>query len=134
MRQLFERLEDASTGNLLPKGFHCPIPLDRLREAEATAAILGDDVWKKMPCACGQEGRQDGPQVLPTPTDPQQALLASTWRPSLSVTGASGLPSLADAGNVLRPRTAFKLSLRLPPLIDLATAGNELHAVLELEP
>ncbi len=46
MRQLFDRLEDAGTGNLLPESFHCPIPADRLREAEATAHILGDDVWK----------------------------------------------------------------------------------------
>ena len=130
MRQLFDRLEDASNGNLLPKGFHCPIPADRLREAEATAHILGDDVWKKIPWACGQDGRQ----VLPTTADPKEALLNSTWRPSLSVTGAAGLPAIADAGNVLRPRTAFKLSLRLPPLLDAAKAVAELKALLEFDP
>ncbi|TDV13877.1 M20 family metallopeptidase [Paraburkholderia caballeronis] len=130
MRQLFERLEDASSGNLLPKGFHCPIPSQRLREAEATAQILGDSVWKSMPWACGQEGRP----VLPTTTDPQQALLNSTWRPSLSVTGAAGLPALENAGNVLRPRTAFKLSLRLPPLVDAAKAVADLKALLEVDP
>ncbi|OAJ65445.1 M20 family metallopeptidase [Paraburkholderia ginsengiterrae] len=130
MRQLFDRLEDAANGTLLPKGFHCPIPADRLREAEATAQILGDDVWKKLPWACGQDGRQ----VLPTTTDPQEALLNSTWRPSLSVTGAAGLPALADAGNVLRPRTAFKLSLRLPPLIEAEKAVAELKALLEFDP
>src|SRR5258707_13139337 len=121
MRQLCKRFEAAWTGNLLPKGFHWSIPPQRLRETGATAHILGEDVWKKMPWACGQDGRQ----VLPTTADPQEALLNSTWRPSLSVTGASGLPSLADAGNVLRPRTAFKLSLRLPPLIDAAKAVAE---------
>ena len=130
MRQLFERLEDASSGNLLPKGFHCPIPPQRLREAEATAHILGADVWKTMPWACGQDGRQ----VLPTTADPKEALLNSTWRLSLSVTGAEGLPSLADAGNVLRPRTAFKLSLRLPPLVDAAQAVAELKTLLEFDP
>ncbi|SAL13559.1 M20 family metallopeptidase [Caballeronia telluris] len=130
MRQLFERLEDAGTGNLLPKGFHCPIPLQRLREAEATAHILGDDVWKKLPWSCGQ----DGGQVLPTTTDPQEALLNSTWRPSLTVTGAAGLPPLADAANVLAPRTAFKLSLRLPPLVEATQALAELKALLEFEP
>lgn len=130
MRQLFERLEDAGTGNLLPKGFHCPIPLQRLREAEATAHILGDDVWKKLPWSCGQ----DGGSVLPTTTNPQEALLNSTWRPSLTVTGASGLPPLADAGNVLAPRTAFKLSLRLPPLVEATQAVAELKALLEFDP
>ncbi|MBB5397973.1 acetylornithine deacetylase/succinyl-diaminopimelate desuccinylase-like protein [Paraburkholderia sp. JPY162] len=130
MRQLFDRLEDSANGTLLPKGFHCPVPADRLREAEAAARILGDDVWKKMPWACGQDGRQ----VLPTTTDPQEALLNSTWRPSLSVTGAAGLPALADAGNVLRPRTAFKLSLRLPPTIEAEKAVAELKALLEFDP
>jgi len=130
MRQMFERLEDAADGTLLPKGFHCPVPLDRLDEAEATAKILGDDVWKKLPWACGQ----DGGSVLPTTTDPKEALLNSTWRPSLSVTGAAGLPSLADAGNVLRPRTAFKLSLRLPPLVDAENAVQQLKSLLEFDP
>ncbi|MGF6299693.1 acetylornithine deacetylase/succinyl-diaminopimelate desuccinylase-like protein [Paraburkholderia sp. WC7.3d] len=130
MRQLFDRLEDSANGSLLPKGFHCPVPADRLREAEAAAKILGDDVWKKMPWACGQDGRQ----VLPTTTDPREALLNSTWRPSLSVTGAAGLPALADAGNVLRPRTAFKLSLRLPPTIEADKAVAELKALLEFDP
>ena len=130
MRQVFERLEDSATGNLLPPGFHCAIPAKRLSEAQVTAQILGDDVWKKMPWACGQDG---GP-VLPVTTDATQALLNSTWRPALSVTGAAGLPSLENAGNVLRPRTAFKLSLRLPPLVDAVKALDELKSLLELDP
>ncbi len=130
MRQLFERLEDARTGTLLPEGFHIPIPSKRLAEAEVTAKILGENVWKSMPWACGLDGRR----VLPTTTDPQQALLDSTWRPSLSVTGAAGLPGLENAGNVLRPRTAFKLSLRLPPLLDAARAVADLKALLEVDP
>jgi acetylornithine deacetylase/succinyl-diaminopimelate desuccinylase-like protein len=130
LRRVLERLEDSTTGNLLPPGFHCAIPAKRLSEAEATAAILGDDVWKKLPWACGQDG---GP-VLPVTTDTTEALLNSTWRPALSVTGAAGLPSLENAGNVLRPRTAFKLSLRLPPLVDALTAQQELKSLLELDP
>ncbi|CAB3667875.1 M20 family metallopeptidase [Trinickia soli] len=130
MRQLFERLEDATTGNLLPAAFHCEIPASRLTEARATAGILGDGVWKTSPWACGQDGKP----VLPVTTDPYEALLNSTWRPSLSVTGAEGLPALASAGNVLRPRTAFKLSLRLPALVDAARAVADLKALLELDP
>ena len=130
MRQLFERLEDAKTGNLLPEGFHCAIPPSRISEAEATARILGDDVWRPAPWACGQDGKP----VLPTTTDPREALLNATWRPSLSVVGAQGLPAFAQAGNVLRPRTAFKLSLRLPPLVDAARAVQDLKALLEFDP
>ena len=60
-----------------------------------------------------------------------QALINRTWTPTLSVTGAEGFPALQDAGNVLRPYTAFKLSLRLPPLVDAAQAVQELKALLE---
>jgi acetylornithine deacetylase/succinyl-diaminopimelate desuccinylase-like protein len=70
-------------------------------------------------------------QALPTTTDPLQALINRTWIPTLSVTGAEGFPALQDAGNVLRPYTAFKLSLRLPPLVDADRAVQELKTLLE---
>jgi acetylornithine deacetylase/succinyl-diaminopimelate desuccinylase-like protein len=69
--------------------------------------------------------------MLPITTDPLQALLNRTWLPTLSVTGAEGLPDLQNAGNVLRPYTAFKLSLRLPPLVDAAQAVADLKTLLE---
>jgi hypothetical protein len=69
--------------------------------------------------------RRSTQSALPTTTDPVQALLNRTWLPTLSVTGAEGFPALKDAGNVLRPYTAFKLSLRLPPLVDAATQSQD---------
>jgi acetylornithine deacetylase/succinyl-diaminopimelate desuccinylase-like protein len=130
MRQVLDRLEDSSTGRLLPQSFHCEVPADRWAQAQATAAILGDELHKRFPWAhydCGGATAF----TLPTTTDPLQALLRRTWAPTLSVTGADGLPDLANAGNVLRPYTAFKLSLRLPPLVDAATAVQQLKALLE---
>ena len=130
MRQVLDRLEDSKTGRLLPQSFHCDIPAERAAQAAVTAAILGDEVHKRFPWAhydC------DGSSAfaLPTTTDPVQGLLNRTWKPTLSVTGAEGLPALQDAGNVLRPYTAFKLSLRLPPLVDAGQAVRELKALLE---
>src|SRR5688500_18540568 len=130
MRQVLDRLEDSATGRLLPASFHCEVPADRLAQARATAAILGDEIYKRFPWAhydCGGSTTF----ALPTTTDPVQALINRTWTPTLSVTGAEGFPSLQDAGNVLRPYTAFKLSLRLPPLVDAAQAVQELKALLE---
>ncbi|MBC7601492.1 MAG: M20 family metallopeptidase [Ramlibacter sp.] len=130
MRQVLDRLEDSKSGRLLPASFHCEVPGDRLAQAKATAAILGDEVYKRFPWAhydCGGSTAF----ALPTTTDPVQALLNRTWSPTLSVTGAEGFPALQDAGNVLRPYTAFKLSLRLPPLIDAGQAVQELKALLE---
>jgi acetylornithine deacetylase/succinyl-diaminopimelate desuccinylase-like protein len=130
MRQVLDRLEDSATGRLLPASFHCEVPADRLAQAQATAAILGEEVYKRFPWAhydC------DGATAfaLPTTTDPLQALLNRTWTPTLSVTGAEGFPDFKNAGNVLRPYTAFKISLRLPPLVDAGTAVKELKALLE---
>ena len=130
MRQLFDRLEDSASGELLPRTFHCEIPAQRLEQARATADILGAEVYRRFPWAhhdCGGATLF----ALPTTTDPVEALLRRTWRPTLSVTGADGFPALASAGNVLRPYSAFKLSLRLPPLVDAGQAVQRLKALLE---
>ncbi len=130
LRHVLDRLEDSATGRLLPQSLHCAIPADRIEQTRAAAAILGDEVWKRYPWACGA----DGLFTLPTSDDPTEALLSRTWRPTLSVTGAEGFPSVANAGNVLRPYSAFKLSLRLPPLLDAAQAVQELKTLLEVDP
>ena len=127
LRQVLDRLEDSKTGELLPESFHCQVPAARLVQAKATAAILQDEVYKRFPWACGA----DGALTLPTTTDPTQALINRTWRPTLSVTGVEGFPELGSAGNVLRPYTAFKLSLRLPPLVDGNEASLKLKQLLE---
>ena len=130
MRQVLDRLEDSATGRLLPEIFHCEVPADRQAQARATAAILGDEVYKRFPWA-HYDCAGATAFALPTTTDPVQALLKRTWSPTLSVTGAEGFPALQDAGNVLRPYTAFKLSLRLPPLVDAARAVQALKHLLE---
>lgn len=127
LRHVLDRLEDSATGRLLPGFFHCDIPADRLAQVQDAAAILGDQAWKTFPWACGA----DGTAALPTTTNPAEALLNRHWRPTLSVTGVDGFPDLKSAGNVLRPHTAFKLSLRLPPLVDGNEASIKLKALLE---
>ena len=130
MRDVLDRLEDSKTGRLLPQSFHCEVPPDRLAQAQATAAILGDELFKRFPWA-HYDCEGSSTFTLPMTTDPVEALLNRTWRPTLSVTGAEGFPAFKDAGNVLRPYTAFKLSLRFPPLVDASAAVQELKALLE---
>ena len=130
LRHLLDRLEDSATGRLLPDSFHCKLPAERLAQARATAAILGEEVYKRFPWAhfdCEGDQRFS----LPTTTDPVQALIKRTWQPTLSVTGADGFPALGDAGNVLRPYSAFRLSVRLPPMVDAAQATERLKSLLE---
>ena len=130
LRHVLDRLEDSATGRLLPQSFHCAIPADRLAQAKATAATLGDELYKRFPWA-HYDCEGSSAFTLPMTTDPVEALLNRTWRPTLSVTGAEGFPALKDAGNVLRPFTAFKLSLRFPPLVDASAAVQELKKLLE---
>jgi acetylornithine deacetylase/succinyl-diaminopimelate desuccinylase-like protein len=129
LRHLLDRLEDSATGRLLAPSLHVEVPPDRLRQTREAAKVLGDRAWKRFGWHV-----EDGQTVLPVTTDPEQALLARAWRSSLAITGASGLPALADAGNVLRPRTAFKLSLRLPPTTDSAIALADVRTLLEFDP
>jgi hypothetical protein len=90
------------------------------------ATILGDSIYKNFPWVEGA-----GPS---NPEDLPELLLRRTWRPAVSVTGAEGFPTLAQAGNVLRTSTALKLSVRLPPRCAADPAGEALKAVLEANP
>jgi acetylornithine deacetylase/succinyl-diaminopimelate desuccinylase-like protein len=68
MRQVLDRLEDSATGRLLPASFHCEVPADRLAQAQATAAILGDEVYKRFPWAHGDCGGSTRLRCPPPPT------------------------------------------------------------------
>ena len=61
-------------------------------------------------------------------------VLARTWEAALSVTGVAGMPQLEQAGNVLRPTTKLKLSMRIPPTMNSAKAAQELKSILEADP
>jgi acetylornithine deacetylase/succinyl-diaminopimelate desuccinylase-like protein len=124
-RELLGRLEEESTGNVLPDAFHVPIPAHRREQAKAAGAVLGENMYQRFPFASG---------VRPLCDDPTELVLNRTWRPALSVIGAEGLPALASAGNVLRPMTALKLSLRLPPTCDAKAAVAALKELLEHDP
>jgi acetylornithine deacetylase/succinyl-diaminopimelate desuccinylase-like protein len=124
-RRLVERLEDSANGWILPSAFHARIPVERVEQAGQAAAILGETVFRKYPFAGG---------TRPMVGDGGEALLNRTWRPALSVIGADGLPPIESAGNVLRPSTSLKLSLRLPPTVDGNAAAAAMKATLEADP
>ncbi|CTP90202.1 M20 family metallopeptidase [Xanthomonas graminis] len=125
LRELLSRLEDEATGKIRVEGLYAEIPEERLAQARKVAEVLGDEVYSKFPFL---------PGMTPMDEDLTELVLNRTWRPALSVTGADGLPPLASAGNVLRPQTAVKLSLRLPPTLDGKHAGELLKDVLLRDP
>ena len=122
LRKLLSRVEDESTGQLIPDGLFVDIPEQRTEQAAKAAETLGESVYLKYPWAVD----------TPTPSEsPYELLLNNTWRPTLSITGADGLPSLVDAGNVLLPFNTLKLSFRLPPTCDGDVAAESVKATLE---
>ncbi|HZX97578.1 MAG TPA: M20 family metallopeptidase [Myxococcales bacterium] len=125
LRQLLSRLEDEQTGKIRLDALQIQISNERLKQARLTAEALGDEVWNKFPFAQG---------ARPVVTDKVEMILNRTWRPALSITGIDGLPPLGSAGNVLRPFTACKISLRIPPRIDPAAATKAVKDALEKDP
>ena len=124
-RQLLDRLEDAGTGAIKPNDLYVEIPRGRVMQAARVAEVLGTEVWDKFPLH---------PGVAPVTADIAELTLNRTWRPALAITGADGIPASADGGNVLRPMTTLKLSLRVPPTLDAAAAAGRVKALLEKDP
>jgi acetylornithine deacetylase/succinyl-diaminopimelate desuccinylase-like protein len=125
VRELLSRLEDETTGKIKPAELYVEIPAERIEQARRTTEVLGDEVYNKFPFVQGMQ---------PAVDDLVELVLNRTWRPQLSITGAGGLPALESAGNVLRPQTSVKLSLRVPPTLSGAKAGAFLKTLLEKDP
>ncbi len=125
IRQLLNRIENVLTGEILLEGANVDIPEYRQAEMAAVAEDLGSAALESIPFVEG---------ASPVGDDVTQMLLNRTWRPSLSITGADGLPPTADAGNVLRPSTSLKLSLRLPPTADEEAVLADLTQTLTEDP
>ena len=125
VRSLLDRIEEPTSGAVLPPELQVEIPAERREQAKLAADVLGDAVYSKFPFLDGA-----GPVIA----DPVELVLNRTWRAMLAITGAAGLPALADAGNVMRPTTALKLSLRLPPTVDPDVAAAVISRVLESDP
>jgi acetylornithine deacetylase/succinyl-diaminopimelate desuccinylase-like protein len=124
LRQLVDRIEDAATGRLIDE-LHVPIPESARNDAMSTADSLGDLVVTRYPWAGATRPGHDNRVEL---------VLDNTWRPALAVTGLSGAPDVAEAGNTLRPYTAARLSIRLPPTLEPARADAAVKAALLADP
>ena len=123
IRQLLDRIEDSATGRILLPELHVKIPEDRRHQAAETGTEF--HIEHDFPFVDGARPMTDGSA---------EQLLARTWTPTLSITGVDGIPSVASAGNVLRPGTALQLSLRIPPTCDPDRALAALSEALTAAP
>ena len=124
LRKLLSRIEDENNGNILLEGLHVEIPEQRIEQAKKAAETLGAGAYEKFPWAVDK----------PQPSESNyELLLNNTWKPTLSITGADGLPALVDAGNVLLPFNTLKLSFRLPPTCNADEAAEVVAKALEAD-
>lgn len=124
LRKLLSRVEDEASGKITAKELFVDIPKQRSEQAKLAAEALGESVYKKYPWAVSS----------PAPSEtPYELLLNNTWRPTLSVTGADGLPALVNAGNVQLPYTKLKLSFRLPPTCNAEKAAGAVKKLFEAD-
>lgn len=123
--QLVSRVENPETGEIVSPELQVKIPEHRVREAKDLSKTIGDTIFNKYTLM---------PNMKPMSHDNAELILNSTWRPTLSYIGVEGIPSLKDGGNVLRPKTALKLSFRLPPTLSAKKAKEFLEKALSQNP
>ena len=113
LRKILSRIEDEATGTiLLPE-------------------LLGKGVPDHLRVSLGAAAQEFGDNSLPTVDGlhlfgetAADRLIAKAWSAALEVTGVDGVPTVRDGGNVLRPFTTAKISLRLPPDVDAQVAAD----------
>ena len=105
IRNLLDRIEDSNTGKVI-EALHVDIPQNRVEEAGKVAELMGSQVFKGVKFLPGVKSISD---------NNTESILNNTWRPTVAITGASGLPDSKTAGNVLRSSTTVRVSIRLPP-------------------
>jgi len=121
LRQLLSRVENEQSGAILPSFLNEQIPDSRRQQAIVAGKVLEDE-FKTMYTYAGKSG--------PVSRDATELVLNNTWLASLEITGMDGVPDIKDAGNVLRPYTAAKFALRIPPTTDANKVAGELTELL----
>ena len=125
LRQLLNRLENESSGDIILDDLQVDIPTQRVQQAEQAAKVLGKAIYADLPFQSA---------VLPESTSVSELILRRTWKPALSVIGCDGIPVIQNAGNVTLPSISVKLSLRLPPTCLIEKAAASIKTLLEKNP
>jgi acetylornithine deacetylase/succinyl-diaminopimelate desuccinylase-like protein len=119
LRSILSRIEDESTGAIrLPELLGAGVPDALAASLSAAAQEFADNA---LPIV-------DGLRL--TGDNAADRLIARAWSAALEVTGMDGVPAVRDGGNVLRPFTTAKISLRLPPDVDAQVAADALISAI----
>jgi acetylornithine deacetylase/succinyl-diaminopimelate desuccinylase-like protein len=125
IRSLLDRLENSKTGDLLVPELYQKVDPNDYLQLNDYAKELTQSYFNKY---------YEIPGIQLTTNDIYQIILIKTILPTLSITGADGIPHISVAGNVLRPSTSLKLSIRVPPSVDVFEAFEAVKKILIRDP
>ena len=129
-RVILDRIDNPVTGKVVD-AFQVEIPEKRVKQIADAAALLGPKVYEHFPFVPNSTPMADMANKTNAVTE---LLLNRTWRANMAVTGADGLPAIKDAGNVLRPETSLRISIRIPPTLDPVKAKADLEKIVLSDP
>ena len=132
LRLLLDRLEDARTGEVRLAALHADMPDEP--SPLGTSAVPDEPVSKAAPVWDATEVFPVVPGLVLDGASDQERLLRRAWAPAMAITGMDGIPAVRDGGNVLRPFTTAKISIRLPPSVNAAQAAEAVSAALLTDP
>lgn len=125
-RMLLSRIEDEATGEILLKEANLPeIPARKDAQIDDCVRTFGEHVLETVSLLPGARPLKDTTKEL---------IVYNTVKPGLAVTGCDGVPCVAEGSNVMRTKTALKLSLRIPAGIRAEDVGKALKEELERDP
>ncbi len=122
---LVSRLHDPVTGEVKIQACHTSIPSIRHQQLIEASQVLGDLVWSHAPLLANVSAKHKNNADI---------LINTTWKPTLTIIGLEGLPSIENAANVVTKEVKLALSMRLPPNIDIEEAQHSIEKVLTEEP
>ena len=118
LNEMLSRFENPKTGRL-PSEFYVNVPSDKYEQAYSMIKQFNGKVDFKFPFLQG---------VQPMEEDGFKQYMNRIWSPTLTYIGMQGMPSLNQAGNVLRKSTTLRMSLRIPPSLNKVKAKEQVEA------
>ncbi len=107
IRHLLSEFEDVKTGKI--PSLEVDIPEDKYQQAYNFVKEFNGEYNFSYPFLDGvQKMEKNG----------FRNYLGKCWMPTLTITGINDIPTCENGGNVLRPSTTVKLSIRLPPTLN----------------
>lgn len=117
-QNLLSRVHEPLSGQVLLNEFHTNIPQNRKEQLLQTSKLLEKSINYYPPLL---------DQVATKTNSVFESIYNTTWKPALTVTALNGLPNLNQAANVIPKEIALKLSIRVPPNINLERAVEQLR-------